>query len=320
MIDDVALRAALQKVDPAIAQENGGVVLSMPLGRSGCRIGRDAEERVVLIVPSATRHALKLRRLEYRPRVLLTMTDDTGTTWQEGTGLVACTVETAAERHVLLGIFTHLVNELDQGADVEAIGRGVEALRSLFAAMRGATQREEIGLWGELFVIAHASDPILLAEAWGSDPQRVFDFAVEDSRLEVKTTARAYRQHIFSLSQLQHAETSNVTVVSIVTSDVGSGTTVLDLLERIDRRLRDRPDLRQAVLHRTVTVAGEALSSPRHFDEAQAVITARLLDFASIPRPSVVDGIVELSWTVRLPSDIASGPVAMNPLARALNA
>ncbi|KUL31261.1 PD-(D/E)XK motif protein [Actinoplanes awajinensis] len=320
MIDDVALRSALQKVDPAIAQQTGGVVLSMPLGRSGCRIGRDAEERVILVVPAASRHALRLRRLEYRPRVLLTMSDDSGATWQETTGLVACNVATNAEQHVLLGIFTHLVNELDQGADVEAIGRGVEALRSLFAAMRNATQREEIGLWGELLVIAHASDPILLAEAWGSDPLRVFDFAVGNDRLEVKTTASAYRQHIFSLPQLEQSATSNVVVVSIVTSDVGSGTSVLDLLDRIDRRLRDRPDLRQAVLHRAVNVAGETLNSPRRFDETQALITARILDFSSVPQPQVPDGIVNLSWTVRLSSDVEDSATAMSPLARAFRA
>jgi hypothetical protein len=315
VIDDVALRSALQKADPTVAQQTGGVVLSLPLGRSNCRIGLDADGRIVLSVPPAARHALRLRRLEYRPRVLLTMTDHGGATWEETTGLVACSVETGAERHVLLGIFTHLVNELDQGGDVDAIGRGVEALQSLFAAMRSASQREEIGLWGELLVIAHSSDPIVLAEAWGSDPLRVYDFAVEDSRLEVKTTAHAYRRHIFSLPQLQQATTSNVAVVSMMTTDVGSGTSVLDLLDRVDRRLRDRPDLRQAVLHRTVTVAGETLNSPRHFDEAQALITARILDFENVPKPVVVDGIVDLNWTVQFSSDIKDSAAEGNPLA-----
>jgi hypothetical protein len=183
--------------------------------------------------------------------------------------------------------------------------------------MRSATQREEIGLWGELLVIAHSSDPIVLAEAWGADPLRVFDFAVEDSRLEVKTSAHAYRQHIFSLAQLQQADTSNVAVVSMVTTDVGSGTSVLDLLDQVDRRLRDRPDLRQAVLHRTVTVAGEKLNSPRHFDEAQALITARILDFGSVPKPMIVDGIVDLSWAVRFSVDLKDCGVKGNSLAMA---
>jgi hypothetical protein len=314
MIDDVALRSALQKVDLSVAQQTGGVVLSLPLGRSECRVGLDADGRVVLSVPPANRHGLRLRRLEYRPRVLLTMSDHSGATWEETAGLVACTVETDAERHVLLGIFAHLVNELDQGGNVDAIRRGVEALQSLFAAMRSATQREEIGLWGELLVMAHSSDPILLAEAWGADPLRVFDFAVEESRLEVKTTARAYRQHIFSLPQLQQAETSNVAVVSIVTTEIGAGTSVLDLLDRVDRRLRDRPDLRQSVLHRTVTVAGEALNAPRSFDEAQALITARVIGFEHVPKPLIIDGIVDLSWTVRFRVDIKDQPPLRHPL------
>ena len=315
MIDDVALRSALLKADPLIAQQTGGAVLSMPLGRSGCRIGLDASRRIILAVPPAKRHALKLRRLEYMPWVTLTMSDETGQTWDETTGIVACNVETDAEQHVLLGIFTHLVNELDQGGGAESIGREVEALQGLFAALRSATQRQEIGLWGELFIIAHSSDPIALAEAWGADPLRVFDFATPDYRLEVKTTSSAYRQHIFSLPQLQQAATSTVAVASIVTTEVGSGSSVLDLLDRVDRRLRERPDLRRSVLHRTVTVAGAALNTPRYFDEAQALITVRLLRFEDLPQPVVGDGVIDMTWTVRLPAEVKGGLVGDNVLA-----
>jgi hypothetical protein len=315
MIDDVALRSALQKADPLIAQQKGGVVLSMPLGGSGCRIGLDASKRVVLAVPSAKVHALKLRRLEYMPWVNLRMSDETGRTWNETTGLIACSVETAAEQQVLLGIFTHLVNELDQGGGADSIGREVEALQALFAALRSTTQREEIGLWGELLVIAHSSDPIALAEAWGADPLRVFDFATPEFRLEVKTTSSAYRQHIFSLPQLRNSATSAVAVASIVTTEVGSGSSVLDLLDRVDRRLRERPDLRRSVLHRTVTVAGSALNTPRYFDEAQALLTVRLLHFEDLPQPIVGDGVVDMTWTVRLAIDVDDGSVGDNILA-----
>lgn len=315
MIDDVALRSALVKVDPLLAQQTGGAVLSMPLGRSRCRIGKDAQGRVVLAVPPAKRHALKLRRLEYAPWVTLTMSDETGHTWNETTGLIACSVETDAEQHVLLGIFTHLLNELDQGGDIESIGREVEALQALFAALGSATQRQEIGLWGELLVIAHSSNPITLTEAWGADPLRVFDFATPDSRLEVKTTSSVYRQHIFSLPQLQQSATSAVAVASIVTTEVGSGSSVLDLLDRVDRRLRDRPDLRRSVLHRTVTVAGAALNSPRYFDETQALLTLRLLRFDDLPQPVVGDGVVDMTWTVRLQTNVEDGLVGDNALA-----
>ena len=90
---------------------------------------------------------------------------------------------------------------------------------------------------------------------------------------------------------------------------------MLDLLDRVDRRLRDRPDLRRSVLHRTVTVAGAALNTPRYFDEAQALITVRLVRFEDLPQPVVGDGVIDMTWTVRLPADVKDGPVGDNVLA-----
>lgn len=300
---DAATNAARRTSDPESNQT--AFTLSQPLGRSGCRVGVAHTSRVVLAVPPIATYGVSLQRLEYLPSAVLQFTDSTGELWEETSGYIACEVVTDAEEHVMLGIYAYLVNELDRGADPTIVGHEVTALRSLFSALTTASQREEIGLWGELFVIAESQDPVALAAAWGRDPQRVFDFAVDRDRLEIKTTTKPARDHIFSLSQLRQAAQSTTAVVSILTTEVGAGTTVLDLLRRTEQRLMYRTDLAQAVLHRTVQVAGTALNSPRCFDEHQARSTMLVLPFSSVPSPTVPPEILDLTWTARLTHEVA---------------
>ncbi len=52
----------------------------------------------------------------------------------------------------------------------------VERLVRLFASLAQPPAGSVQGLWGELLLIAHARDPLVLLRAWHADPLEVHDF------------------------------------------------------------------------------------------------------------------------------------------------
>lgn len=321
MIDEALLRSALkdagqlQTASSACGQV--AFTLSPELGTSGCRVGLNSDGYIVLLVPAQQTHGLKLARFHYMPAAPISFQDRRHGSWSGSYGFIACNVENPAQEQVLLGIFVQIVNALDSGQDAKVVAGYVRAVRALFSALERPSQRAELGLWGELFVIARSREPLTLASAWVDDASSVFDFASSGHRLEVKTTTGAWRQHIFSITQLEQAQTANTAVVSLMTTEVESGTSVPELLMRSQNRLRHNPDLQHAMLEKTVRIGGSSLGNPRRWDEDQAMSTARVLAFDSIPRPALEPGIIDLSWTARLATKLESDVVLDNPLVAA---
>lgn len=90
-----------------------------------------------------------------------------------------------------------------------------------------------IGFWGELFVIAYATNPPLLVRAWRQAPEARFDFASGLERLEVKTAAGRIRAHHFSLTQLAFPQTLQVLIASVLVERSAAGPSIGELLMAI---------------------------------------------------------------------------------------
>lgn len=300
MIDESALRRLLADL-VAEYTTSDGLTLTQPLGAGRCRVGRGSDGSYILTAPASDGFGVELANLVYMPRIDLRVQDRDGNEWEETCGLIRATPESQTAIDVLLRVFAHLVNRLDSSPDPDIVGDEVDALRGLFAGLSSSPMRAEIGLWGELFVIAQSVDIVSIAEAWGADANSIFDFSDADSRLEVKTTLGPSRRHSFSLAQLVGANSLSVAVASIVTTEVASGVATFELLAEVDRRLRHRPDLRQAILKRVVASIGADLDLQRRFDINQAMATCRLYDFDAVPRPAVMQGVIDLRWTVEMP-------------------
>lgn len=326
MIDESLLANALAQIEKRSASahasylaqlEGSSFVLSSELGHSRCRVGQSASGVVTLLVPATSSVGVELGKLVYSPRSHVVLKDARGTSWRDVQGYITCDVESDDEKRVVLGVYAQLADALDSGASASDIPRYVSALREIFSALQRPSLRAEIGLWGELFVMAEAADPLTLAQAWISDEDKVFDFALAGSRLEVKTTAGGSRRHIFSKSQLEQHATTNTVVVSIVTTEVATGVTAFELLDSLQSRLRHNRDLQHRLLQKTVRIAGAAIKSPRPFDADQARGTVSMMPFEDVPQPQLAPGIVDLSWTAQLPSDLRSQDISGNPLAEA---
>jgi len=165
----------------------------------------------------------------------------------------------------------------------------LDSLATLVTPRRAAEGNTVEGLWGELWMIAASSSPAMLAAAWHASANDRFDFSLSSSRIEVKTTSRAGRAHDFSLDQLATSGEKPTWLASLTVVPDSSGSTVIDLLNRL------LPLLPGELAARTSRIALATLSGDIESadDFAFSVVgDAPLLVYSagSIPRPNVSPG------------------------------
>jgi hypothetical protein len=109
----------------------------------------------------------------------------------------------------------------------------VEKIVDLFSRFKKAGSKSLQGIWGELFVIASSMNPNYLINSWHISPNDKFDFNDGVDKIEVKTTSKSSRKHIFSLEQLLPNPSSQLVIASIFVVQTGVGKSILDLVEII---------------------------------------------------------------------------------------
>ena len=97
-----------------------------------------------------------------------------------------------------------------------------------------------LGLWAELLVIDRSTDRVAMVDAWHARVDARFDFAAAGSRLEVKATTKDDRMHMFALRQLEPVEGVTVSVASVMTTETYAGTSVGELVKRLEQQLDGR--------------------------------------------------------------------------------
>lgn len=92
------------------------------------------------------------------------------------------------------------------------------------------------GLWAELFVIANANSPQILAKAWHTSKDDKYDFNDGKDKIEVKSTSNFDRIHTFSIEQLNPNIDSELAIASVITIKSGQGFTIFDLIDTINTK------------------------------------------------------------------------------------
>lgn len=283
------LRDLLQ---PVVTPADSGFVV-IPLTESPrFRIGRGVDGALVLLTPADAdpEPPTRLRRLSLDPRLRCSVTIP-GRAPEEGEfGVVQFRPDDAELIPHFLDVVAALVNLLGPDPADGEVSQAMRSLVRLFdhqAPMRGSV----LGLWGELLAISGSSDPHALVDAWHTHVDARFDFSAPGHRLEVKATTLGERVHRFSLPQLQPVPATMVTILSFMTTETAAGTSVGDLVARLEHRLAGDPP-RQMKLHQQVA---EVLGSDwwtyldHRFDEQQASKSWALLPAASVPRVECED-------------------------------
>ena len=205
-----------------------------------------------------------------------------------------------------LNLCIELTIKLGEQPDIKEIYYFIENTKRLFEQLTIKKNTEEIGLWGELFLISRSKDFKYLVQSWHINRTDRFDFNDGINKLEVKTTKKSERIHHFSLNQLDKLQSSNTLICSIMTSESGKGITVFELYERILDRL-DNSD-KEIFRDKLFQICGsELLSFDTKFDMGMAKSSYKFYSVSSIP--SIDSGCIQTGVTnIEFNSDLQTIP------------
>jgi hypothetical protein len=139
-------------------------------------------------------------------------------------------------RKIFLDLCFDLVQNLGDEPEMNEIKLFIDKVKQLFAQLTLKSNITELGLWGELFLIAKSNDVDYAIKAWHVNKNNRYDFNDSKCKVEVKTTTRSERIHHFSLSQLDELLANETFICSIMTCKVDIGTSVYDLYNTISKK------------------------------------------------------------------------------------
>lgn len=136
-----------------------------------------------------------------------------------------------------LRISENLIVIFQKSPIVSVIVQAIERFVELFRHLEEVPLKSVQGFWGELLVIESSRDPVTLIDYWHIDNDQRFDFDASEEKVEVKTTAKFERIHMFSSEQLNPPEGCRVLIVSIFTRQASDGLSVEELYKKILYRI-----------------------------------------------------------------------------------
>lgn len=176
---------------------------------------------------------------------------------------------------------------LDQRVRAKDLVDLVDRLVVLFRLVGKPRERAIHGLWAELFVILVARDPAMMIDAWHSESMEHFDFSRGSERLEVKSSSRRSREHVFGFEQVYPPSGASVLIASVHVEEQTNGRSLGDLWDRVVDAAPDA-EARLKVERVCAEALGQDLGAGRAFsgDWNVAVESRAFYDVAAIPRPS----------------------------------
>ncbi|MPS72499.1 MAG: PD-(D/E)XK motif protein [Chryseobacterium sp.] len=160
----------------------------------------------------------------------------------------------------------------------------IDKLINLFTKFSKPALNTIQGLWAELLIIEQSKSPDYLIQSWHNAIFDKYDFNDGIDKIEVKSTAKNRRIHNFSLEQLTPNPNSKLIIASIFTIETGTGTTIFDLVENIENKIKDK-NLAFHVNEMVAVTLGKDFekSFDIFFDYQFAVDTIQYYDSLTIP-------------------------------------
>ncbi len=203
-----------------------------------------------------------------------------------------------------INLCTVIISELGETPLINEVKTYIEKIRLLFTKLIVRTNLTELGLWGELFIIATSKEPEYLIKSWHINKTDKFDFNDGQGKLEVKTTIKGSRIHHFSLEQLNQQSQENTLVCSIMTSEINLGLSVSNLCDIIIEKIGVKGESIKLFTDKLFNVAGSDLDSfSKKFDFSTArTQTLYFLpnDIPSIKPECISLGVSEIKFASNL--------------------
>ncbi|WP_149206076.1 PD-(D/E)XK motif protein [Flavobacterium johnsoniae] len=140
-------------------------------------------------------------------------------------------------QNYFLGIAQSLLNSLSKKPTQKEVYETFKNFVEIFRSLTGMPTKTIQGLWAELILIEQSKNPGTLINYWHNIPEEKFDFNADDEKIEVKSSSNLERVHIFTAEQLNPTIDSQLIIASIFTKQVSNGLNILDLLNKIDKRI-----------------------------------------------------------------------------------
>lgn len=140
-------------------------------------------------------------------------------------------------QNYFLGIAQSLLNSLSKKPTQKEVFETFRNFIEIFRSLTETPTKTIQGLWAELILIEQSKNPETLINYWHNIPEEKFDFNADIEKIEVKSSSNLERAHIFTTEQLNPTIDSQVIIASIFTKQVSNGLNILDLLDKIDKRI-----------------------------------------------------------------------------------
>ena len=234
-LDRDALRAYLSASTPAAVLIDGTPRLKLVIEPSTPRLAIHASWKAADLLPDLSR---------YRFLDISLGADEDGDWIEFG---IAGHVGLVEAYPALIAIADRI--QLDSDAPGTAIDHVLTHYRDLLSSVGKLTDKQAVGLFGELLLLNHLIDRIgapSAVESWRGPRAEEHDFGLSDFDLEVKSTLSEGRTHpIASITQLDPTPGRDLWLLSVPLTDGGvTGRTLPDLIHLIANQFADRRLLR----------------------------------------------------------------------------
>lgn len=222
--------------------------------------------------------------------------------WQQAAAALECT-EVA-----LIDTFLVLVLDLAKGLETSRVDaswptilKWVEEWQTLLGRRPALTTEQQLGLWGELWVVSKAAEPDLLVAAWRGPDRDAVDFFVDGTGLEIKVSRHAHVHHVSPRQVEAPVGEYDAYLLSLwVAPEPVRGISLTELVDSVMARVSD-----PVALLKQTALLGYSPQDSAQYDTRYLLLEPPLwFRAADVPRIRVVDpGISQIRYMVTLDPD-----------------
>jgi hypothetical protein len=265
--------------------QSGAPTLLIPLDEVPTAVGRRGGG--FLLIP------MGLIAFEYQNR-----------TWQQPAATLECTEPRITDAFlVLVADIARRIESLPGQVTWRIVLGWVEEWQTLFSQRRILSYEQQLGLWGETWLISISKDADLLAASWRGPESDAVDFFCNGRGLEVKVS-RQHHVHHASLSQVDQPVGEHDTYfLSIwVGIDPANGVSLGELIDKTLASLTDPA----AFLRQLIQVGYSPLDRDEYSTRFALLELPRWFRSEDVPKIRAMDaGITQVRYVVTLDSELA---------------
>ena len=225
-----------------------------------------------------------------------------GRRWEQAAAALECTESALADAFLVLVLdICRRLSSAVSGTTWQTILDWVEEWQMLLARRALLTAEQQLGLWGELWVISKAANPDPLIAAWRGPEGEVADFFFDGIALEVKVSRRAHVHHV---SQRQIDLPVGIHKAYLLSLWVGvepvRGISLAELVDATVGMVSDAP----ALLRQLALLGYTPLDRDQYVTRFIPLDTPRWFRAEDVPRVRTMDaGISQVRYVVTLDID-----------------